>query len=103
MSHLAQILNTQLEQQHFVSRWGGEEFLILLPRVEIDTASNIAEYLRTYVETHPTSSGIGLTISLGVATIADHGQTLEPLISAADQTLYAAQKSGRNQVKIAEL
>ena len=103
LSHLAQILNTQLEQQHFVSRWGGEEFLILLPKVEIDTASHIAEYLRTYVETHPTRSGIGLTISLGVATIADHGQSIEPLITAADHALYAAKKSGRNQAKIAEL
>ena len=102
--HVAKILKTRcrLRGVDFASRWGGEEFLILLSKVGIKEALSIAERLRTDVEKTPTASGIGITISLGLAVIANHGDSVEGLITAADRALYAAKKSGRNQVKIAE-
>lgn len=102
--HIAKILKTRcrLRGADFAGRWGGEEFLILLSKVGIKEALTIAERLRTDVEQTSTGSGIKITISLGIALIASHGNSVEGLITAADRALYTAKKAGRNQVKIAE-
>jgi diguanylate cyclase (GGDEF)-like protein len=99
--HLAQILQTKMRQIDSASRWGGEEFLILLPDTALDQAHEIAERLRSYVETNPAPTNIQITISLGIAVIRQHGNSLESLITAADHALYAAKRNGRNQVAIA--
>ncbi len=99
--HLAQILQTKMRQIDSASRWGGEEFLILLPDTDLDQAHEIAERLRSYVETNPAPTNIQITISLGIAVIRQHGNSLESLITAADHALYTAKKNGRNQVAIA--
>lgn len=99
--HLAQILQTKLQKVHLTSRWGGEEFLILLPDTKLEQAHEIAEQLRVYVESNPTQSNIKITISLGLAIIRQHGNSLESLITAADHALYSAKKNGRNLVAIA--
>ncbi len=99
--HLANILQTQMRQIDLASRWGGEEFLVLLPNTDLQQAEEIAERLRIYVETNPTSSNIQITISLGVAVIRQHADSLEGLITAADHALYAAKRSGRNRVALA--
>jgi diguanylate cyclase (GGDEF)-like protein len=90
-----------MRQIDSASRWGGEEFLILLPDTALDQAHEIAERLRSYVETNPAPSNIQITISLGIAVIRQHGNSLESLITAADHALYAAKRNGRNQVAIA--
>ncbi|WP_434686223.1 GGDEF domain-containing protein [Pseudanabaena minima] len=102
LMHLAQILQTKMRQIDSASRWGGEEFLILLPDTTLNQAKEIAERLRYYVETNPTPSNIQITISLGIAVIRQHGNSLESLITAADHALYAAKRNGRNQVAIAD-
>ena len=99
--HLAQILQTKMRQIDSASRWGGEEFLILLPDTALEQAHEIAERLRSYVETNPAPTNIQITISLGIAVIRQHGNSLESLITAADHALYAAKRNGRNQVAIA--
>ena len=99
--HLAQILQTKMRKADSACRWGGEEFLILLPDTTLKQAHELAERLRFYVETNPTSSNIQITISLGIAVISQHGNSVESLITAADHALYAAKKNGRNQVAIA--
>ncbi|PZO42403.1 MAG: hypothetical protein DCF19_07385 [Pseudanabaena frigida] len=99
--HLAQILQTKMRQIDSASRWGGEEFLILLPDTTLIQSQEIAERIRTHVETNPTQSNIQITISLGIAAIRQHGNSLESLITAADRALYEAKRSGRNRVAIA--
>jgi diguanylate cyclase (GGDEF)-like protein len=99
--HLAQILQTKLRKSDVASRWGGEEFLILLPDTTLNRACELAERLRSYVETNPTPSNIQITISLGIAVIRQHENSVESLITAADHALYAAKNNGRNQVAIA--
>jgi diguanylate cyclase (GGDEF)-like protein len=99
--HLAKILQTKLRKSDAASRWGGEEFLILLPDTTLNRACELAERLRSYVETNPTTSNIQITISLGIAVIHQHGNSVESLITAADHALYAAKNNGRNQVAIA--
>jgi diguanylate cyclase (GGDEF)-like protein len=99
--HLAQILQTKMRQIDSACRWGGEEFLILLPDTTLDQAEEIAERLRCYVGSNPSPSNIQITISLGIAVIRQHCNSLESLITAADHALYAAKRNGRNRVAIA--
>ncbi len=81
-----------------VGRWGGEEFLILLPQTSLEEASIIAENLRITLANH--KFGVGqVTASFGVASLLDH-ETVNDLIRRADETLYSAKQSGRNRVEI---
>ncbi|PZV10586.1 MAG: GGDEF domain-containing protein [Pseudanabaena sp.] len=100
--HLAQILQNKMRKSDLASRWGGEEFLILLPDTTLNQAYEIADRLRFYVETNPTQSNIQITISIGIAVIRQHANSLESLITAADNALYSAKKNGRNLVAIAD-
>ncbi|BBC24030.1 diguanylate cyclase with PAS/PAC sensor [Pseudanabaena sp. ABRG5-3] len=100
--HLAQILQTKMRHIDSASRWGGEEFLILLPDTTLYKAQEIAERLRSYIEVNPTQSNIQITISLGIAVIRQHGNSLESLITAADHALYEAKRTGRNRVVVAQ-
>lgn len=108
-----QVLN-QLAQECFLglrafdisARFGGEEFIIALPETDLDAASQTAERLRARAEKLrvDTEQGeIQITISLGVASLSQSpGQTLNQLIDCADQALYLAKNSGRNQVRVWE-
>ncbi|MBK1987815.1 GGDEF domain-containing protein [Sphaerospermopsis aphanizomenoides BCCUSP55] len=100
LQHLVNTLKQSLRSQDLVSRWGGEEFLILLPNTNIESASLIAERLRTRVEENPAADGrINYTISLGLATFEEaYINSLELFFIALDQALYQAKKKGRNQV-----
>jgi diguanylate cyclase (GGDEF)-like protein/PAS domain S-box-containing protein len=86
-----------------VGRFGGEEFLILLPEVGLDRARTVAERLRRSVAsqmdaTAPAGSGpVGLTISVGV-TQAVQGETAEELLARADAAMYRAKAAGRDRV-----
>jgi len=85
-----------------VGRYGGEEFVILLPETGLLDASRIAERLRLSVEKLlvPTERGeLSVTISIGVATRSDN-DTLERLLNRADQAMLVAKSSGRNRVEI---
>ncbi|MFZ9737571.1 MAG: GGDEF domain-containing protein [Prochlorotrichaceae cyanobacterium] len=97
--HLAQIFKQQARPEDFTSRWGGEEFLVLLPKISQQEALARAEALRAYVEQTPTPLGIPITMSLGVSLAQNNGDSVESLITAADHALYAAKRSGRNRVR----
>ncbi|MBI3430950.1 MAG: GGDEF domain-containing protein [Hydrogenophilales bacterium] len=83
-------------------RYGGEEFLLILPDMPEETACERAEQLRAALAATPIMFGttaIRVTASFGVAGFPLHGKTADELITAADDALYAAKRSGRNQVK----
>ncbi len=85
-------------------RYGGEEFIVLLPESDLAAAREIAERLRQAVEAlalpHPTSPiGDRVTISLGVAAVQAHEGEFDQLLIAADAALYRAKKKGRNRVE----
>lgn len=86
-----------------LARWGGEEFILLLPETGLDEAAQLAERLRQMFQALAVSHGnrpLKLTASFGVASLA--GQTsLMELIDLADQALYAAKAAGRNRVATA--
>lgn len=92
---LADILRREVRKADYIFRYGGEEFLIILPETDPGMAYEAAERLRKAVETE----GGGVTMSLGIASLGDAlGEKCE-LIDAADDALYKAKKNGRNRVE----
>ena len=85
-----------------VGRYGGEEFLVIIPNSDLNETLAIAERIRRSVHTHPVASQAGdisMAVSLGVATSEEKVEMdAVTLISAADKALYHAKKSGRNCV-----
>jgi len=87
----------------FVSRWGGEEFVILLPNTDSAGAVDIAERVRTNIKEAiiplPDGTPTSTTISIGVNTkIPAAGETIEEFLNKADQMVYAAKKAGKDRV-----
>jgi diguanylate cyclase (GGDEF)-like protein len=85
----------------FVSRYGGEEFVILLPQANLETAEMTAERLREYIENNPfeTEQGVfTITISAGVTGYSPDTTDIESLLMQADKALYQAKLAGRNKV-----
>jgi diguanylate cyclase (GGDEF)-like protein len=84
-----------------MGRYGGEEFVALLPDSDLEGATVLAEKLRAAMENLeiPGLDG-GLTASFGVALLPLHAVTGEQLMRAADRALYAAKNAGRNRVEI---
>lgn len=97
-------LDNTIRRTDMLFRFGGEEFVIILPGISLDGARLTAERLRRSLEKHvfTTRSGqIPVTASLGTATLTTSESSLE-LLERADQALYAAKHNGRNQVVTAE-
>jgi diguanylate cyclase (GGDEF)-like protein len=84
-----------------LARWGGEEFVAVLPGAALEEALAVAERLRSAVEAEPflvPPLRLHLTVSIGVATLASGERTLGPAIARADAALYAAKQAGRNRI-----
>jgi diguanylate cyclase (GGDEF)-like protein len=79
------------------SRYGGEEFAVLLTNTAGESAVEIAERIRARVASQE-FSGRKITVSIGIAEFPEHGQSAEAVISSADEALYAAKRAGRNKV-----
>lgn len=97
---LSDVLRRHLRQSDATCRWGGEEFLILLPQIDLATAASVAEKLRLAVANSNFGLAIPLHISLGVADLRSTESAGE-WIKRADQALYSAKHLGRNQVALA--
>ena len=81
-------------------RYGGEEFMVLLPETEMEEAYAIAERLREFTELNPIETSVGLlpvTVSVGVATLDDTCSSLQELLDRADFAQYASKDDGRNR------
>ena len=99
----AKCLERSLRGFDILGRYGGEEFIILLPETDIDTALVIAERLRLSLSAMKMTSGgstIRVTASFGVAGSPPMNRKLDVLIAAADRALYRAKSEGRNLVEI---
>ncbi len=96
----AQRVREHLRLGDTCARFGGEEFVVVLPGTTLQTALEVAERLRIGVEKSPllTTPLVAVTVSIGAATLIP-GQTAEDLLSASDASVYAAKRGGRNQVK----
>jgi len=85
-----------LRSVDYVARWGGEEFIAVLPNTGIDGGYDTAEKIRLHLCTPEGSGGRELTVSIGVAQYVP-GESIELCIARADEALYRAKRSGRNR------
>ena len=102
---LSALLQSQAREGDIPCRYGGEEFVLVLPRMPLEVASQRAEQWREAFANMTTRHGefeIGATMSIGLATYPDHAATAEDLIDSADQALYKAKAAGRNRLALAE-
>ena len=104
LSEFAQIIESHSRKQDIVCRWGGEEFLLLLPETDLQGASALAEKIRAQIEKSIftyNNQEISITLSSGVACMAKD-QTIDDCIKNADLRLYLAKSRGRNKVVASE-
>lgn len=98
LRHLAQLMQQVARQADVLCRYGGEEFIMLLPGTSLVDACGVAERLRQCVADSPSPDGTTVTISLGVAHCPDSRNGCEAVLKKADQALCAAKYQGRNRV-----
>ncbi|MFW6434741.1 MAG: diguanylate cyclase [Halovenus sp.] len=94
---LAGLVQANVRNADTVARWGGEEFMILLPETGLAAAGQLAEKLRECVEAHRFPEGIPVTASFGVGALYA-GDTRKALLRRVDDALYRAKHGGRNRV-----
>ncbi|MBW7476367.1 diguanylate cyclase [Paenibacillus oenotherae] len=101
---LADIITGSVGKLHVPCRFGGEEFVVLLPETSRDEAQRVAELIRSKVERHPFHNAKAqpderVTVSVGLAAYR-HGMSIQQLQDRADTALYEAKRSGKNQVVV---
>lgn len=100
LRQLADLMKSRFRTTDITARWGGEEFMALLPETAIDGARTLAEDFRLAVEGTVFPDAGRMTVSLGVVQY-DDGQSPDALVKRADEALYAAKEAGRNRVVVA--
>ncbi len=99
---LASRLSEATREVDVVARWGGEEFIVLLPRAGLDETATVAERIRAGVASEPMVDGnkvIPLTVSVGFAVHPEDGNTADDLFRAADAAMLRAKRMGKNRVE----
>ncbi|MQM38414.1 hypothetical protein KBTX_02424 [wastewater metagenome] len=99
---VARVLRASVRDYDVLARWGGEEFVLLMPETELAEAVAFAERLCAAVAAHRAHHGddiIAVTASVGVAGKDHRHRTLDDLLADADRSLYAAKDGGRDQVR----
>lgn len=96
---VAKSLTNNLRSTDIASRWGGEEFLVLLQNTDLDSAIGVAERIRRDIERLKILNVSRVTVSIGVASYRK-GESIESLITRADDAMYEAKASGKNNVKV---
>ncbi|MBZ5544918.1 MAG: diguanylate cyclase [Acidobacteriia bacterium] len=103
---LGELLSTRTRKEDIACRYGGEEFLLILPNATLDICCQRAELVRKAVRSlHVSHRGqsIGhITLSIGVAVFPQHGGTTQTLLRTADTALYRAKAEGRDRVVVPE-
>src|SRR4030095_784942 len=98
---LATTLSEQCRRGDFACRYGGEEFVIVMPNINMDTAYERAENIRQALNSLRVSYGhyeLAITISMGIACYPINGETREAILRAADQAMYGAKEAGRDHI-----
>jgi diguanylate cyclase (GGDEF)-like protein len=99
---LADNLRAELRAVDSAARFGGDEFVIILPQADTEGALLVAERLRKRIEDIYVPGFGQVTSSFGVATFPNHASTRDTLVVAADRALYISKNSGRNQVSVSD-
>ena len=101
LRRLAQVVLSELRSADMVAKYGGDEFVIILPQTNRLGACTLAERIHGAVEAHSfpgEEEGMSITSSMGIAQFPDDGEVSRDLLESADNALYEAKRKGRNQV-----
>lgn len=93
---VASLIKKSIRSSDCVGRYGGEEFMVLFPNTDLDTAVQISQRIKQAIEAYPFSEGVTITISGGVQQYA--GEAMNEFIHLADKQLYRAKARGKNQI-----
>jgi diguanylate cyclase (GGDEF)-like protein len=102
LARVGRLLEQKCRQSNIVARYGGDEFIILMPETGIEQAQILAERLRLWLATDPMLNEHGISGSFGVASFPVHGFSAEDIIRVADAGMYVAKHAGGNRVSTAE-
>ena len=100
LSSIGKILKKYVRQTDFVGRYGGEEFLIILPSIDAKQAFYFSNKIRGIIESYKfmyKGERIRITVSCGLSQRSEH-KSVKDTVEAADRMLYKAKESGRNRV-----
>jgi len=103
LKHFAHICRETMRETDIIGRTGGEEFAILLPETDLDSAFQLAERIRSRVASASLQSHgaiLSYSVSIGVAVKHAEKMLIQELLSQADKALYAAKEAGRNHIQI---
>jgi len=106
LRQFAKTITESIREANLIARYGGEEFLVVLPETDTKSCLRVAERIREAVMTMTLPSNTSrpippVTVSIGVATFPEHGETLEEVMLASDKALYESKRRGRNRVSVA--
>jgi diguanylate cyclase (GGDEF)-like protein len=99
---VARCISNELRHTDIAARYGGDEFVVLLPETPMKGAVDVAERIRIAVSDSVFEVGparVKNTVSIGIASYPEHGRTLDAITARADQAMYEAKKRGRNRVE----
>ncbi len=103
LKNTVQCIQDQLRESDIVARYGGDEFIVLLPETPCSHAASVATRIRQSIENTPVVAGnrkVRITASIGIACYPDHGDNLKAIMEKTDQAMYSSKAGGRNRVTI---
>jgi diguanylate cyclase (GGDEF)-like protein/PAS domain S-box-containing protein len=104
LREVGNLLLGNIRGEDILSRYGGDEFVIILPEISLEAVSERAEHLRDQAQHHQykfkQKNIEGITLSIGVAIFPANGNNLETILQSADRALYQAKQNGRNKVEL---
>ncbi len=102
LARVGRLLEQRCRQSNVVARYGGDEFIILMPETSVEQAQALAERLRLWLAQDAMLAEHQITGSFGVASFPGHGFSAEDIIRVADAGMYAAKHAGGNRVSMVE-
>ncbi len=102
LARVGRLLEQKCRQSNVVARYGGDEFVILMPETGVEQAQILSERLRLWLATDPMLNERRITGSFGVASFPVHGSSVEDIVRVADAGMYVSKKAGGNRVSTAE-
>ena len=102
LARIGRLLEQKSRSSNVVARYGGDEFILLMPETSAEQARILSERIRLWIATDPFLNERHITGSFGVAAFPQHGSSAEDLIRIADSGMYISKKAGGNKVSVAE-
>ena len=99
LKKLVDTVRESLRRTDILARWGGEEFMILIPEADVDSAAKLAERLRKIIENTEFGKAGRITVSFGVTQMRKE-DTVDTLVMRVDKAVYRAKRKGRNRVEV---